>query len=172
MLWGQPLKEVESFSYLCSEINQSNKAEKEVLVRLEKAGKAYQIWRRKVFQSRTLSIATKVHAHQTLVMPVLLYGAETWTETQQYIRKLKSSQMRCLQDILGITLWNRVRNTDIRERTGVLPVEEQLRQRFLQWLYRPRLQDAYRMPQKTADEVQAQWQEKTNWRCATIYTLV
>ena len=40
--------------------------------------------------------------------------------------------MRCLQDILGITLWNRVRNTDILARTGVLPVEEQLRQRRLQ----------------------------------------
>ena len=81
MLQGQPLEEVESFSYLGSEINQSNKAEKEVLMRLEKAGKAYQIWRRKIFQSRALSIATKLHAHQTLVMPVLLDGAETWTET-------------------------------------------------------------------------------------------
>ena len=66
-------------------------------------------------------------------MPVLLYGAETWTETQQYIHKLKSFQMRCLRDILGITLWNRVRNTDILDRTGVLPVEEKLRQRHLQW---------------------------------------
>ena len=49
MLWGQPLEEVESFSYLGSDISQSNKAEKEVSMRLEKAGKAYQVWRRKVF---------------------------------------------------------------------------------------------------------------------------
>ena len=133
MLQSQPLEEVESFSYLGSEISQSNKAEKEVAVRLEKAGKVFQIWRRKVFQSRTLSTATKVRSYQTLVMPVLLYGAETWTVTQHDIRKLKSFQMRCLRDILGITLWNRVRNTDILARTGVLPVEEQLRQRRLQW---------------------------------------
>ena len=46
---------------------------------------------------------------------------------------MKSFQIRCLRDILGITLWNRARNTDILERTGVLPVEEQLRQRRLQW---------------------------------------
>ena len=133
MLQSQPLEEVESFSYLGSEISQSNKAEKEVAVILEKPGKVFQIWRRKVFQSRTLSTATKVRSYQTLVMPVLLYGAETWTVTQHDIRKLKSFQMRCLQDILGITLWNRVRNTDILARTGVLPVEEQLRQRCLQW---------------------------------------
>ena len=133
MLQGQPLEEVESFSYLGSEIGQSSKAEKEVSVRLEKAGKVHQIWRRKVFQSRALSTATKVRAYQTLVMPVLLYGAETWTVTQHDIRRLKSFQMRCLRNILGITLWNRVRNSDILERTGVLPVEEQLRQRRLQW---------------------------------------
>ena len=133
MLQSQPLEEVESFSYLGSEISQSNKAEKEVAVRLEKAGKVFQIWRRKVFQSRTLSTATKVQSYQTLVMPVLLYGAETWTVTQHDVRKLKSFQMRCLRDILRITLWNRVRNTDILARTGVLPVEEQLRQRRLQW---------------------------------------
>ena len=64
------------------------------------------------------------------------------------IRKLKPFQMRCLQDVLRpVHIWcafdshsiplrvmrNRVRNTDILERTGVLPVEEQLRQRRLQW---------------------------------------
>ena len=113
--------------------DRSSKAEKEVSVRLEKAGKVHQIWRRKVFQSRALSSATKVRAYQTLVMPVLLYGAETWTVTQHDIRRLKSFQMRCLRNILGITLWNRVRNSDILERTAVLPVEEQLRQRRLQW---------------------------------------
>ena len=41
-LRGQALEEVESFSYLGSEVGQSAKVEKEVAVRLEKAGKAYQ----------------------------------------------------------------------------------------------------------------------------------
>ena len=99
MLQSQPLEEVESLSYLGSEIGQSNKAEKEVAVRLEKAGKVFQIRRRRVFQSRTLSTA-KVQSYQTLVMPVLLYGAETWTVAEHDVRKLKSFQMRCLWDIL------------------------------------------------------------------------
>ena len=33
-------------------------------------------------------------------------GAETWTVTQQDIRRLKTFQMRCLRDIVGVTLWN------------------------------------------------------------------
>jgi len=93
----------------------------------------YQIWRRKVFRNWALSIATKVRTFRTLAMSLLLYGAETWTVTQHDIRKLSSFQMRGLRDILGITLWDRVRNVDILERTEMLSVEDQLRLRRLQW---------------------------------------
>ena len=133
-LRGQALEEVESFSYLGSEVGQSAKVEKEVAVRLEKAGKVYQMWRRKVFRSRNLGKATKMRVFRTMVMSVLLYSAETWPVTQHDIRRLKTFQMRCLRDILGLTLWDMHRNVDILKETGELPVEEQLRQRRLQWL--------------------------------------
>ena len=81
MLQGQPLEEV-VLLYLGSEIGQSINVEREVSVRLEKAGKVYQIWRKKVFRSRALSIATKVCVFRTRVLSVLLYGAERWTVTQ------------------------------------------------------------------------------------------
>ena len=57
---GQALEEVESFSYLGSEVGQCSKEEKGVAVRLEKAGKVYQMWRKKVFRSRNLGKATKI----------------------------------------------------------------------------------------------------------------
>ena len=59
-LRGQALEEVDSFSYLGSEEGQSAKVEKEVAVRLKKAGKVYQMWRWKVFKSRNLGKATKM----------------------------------------------------------------------------------------------------------------
>ena len=117
MLQSQPLKEVESFPYLGGEIGQSISVEREV----------------SASRSRGLGIATKVCIFRTLVLSVLLFGAETWTVTQHDICKLNSFQVRCLRDILGITLWKQVRNTDILERTKMVPVEEQLRQRHLQW---------------------------------------
>ena len=57
---GQTLEEVQSFPYLGSEVDQSGKVQKEIAVRLEKAGRVYQMWRRKLFQSRNVSIATKM----------------------------------------------------------------------------------------------------------------
>ena len=44
-LRGQMLEEVESFSYLGCEVGQTTKVEREVTVRLKKAGTVYQMWR-------------------------------------------------------------------------------------------------------------------------------
>ena len=115
-------------------MNQSGKVQKVLAVRLGKAGRVYQMWRKKLFQSKNISIPTKMHAFRTLVMSALLYGAETWAVTQQDTRKLKTFQMRCLRDILGVSRWNMLRSTVVLERTGELLVEDQLRQRHLQWL--------------------------------------
>ena len=69
------------FSYLGSEFGQTAKVKREVAVRLEKASKVYEIWRQKVFRNRNLSRPTNVHMFRTVVMSVLLYGAETWPVT-------------------------------------------------------------------------------------------
>ena len=92
----QTLEEVDSFSYLGSEVEQTSRAEKDVKIRIEKAANVYQMWRRKVFRSRT-----KAQVFRAMFMSVLLYGAEIWSVTQQDIRRLKMFQMRCLRDIMG-----------------------------------------------------------------------
>ena len=85
------LEEVESFSYLGSEIGQSAKVGKEVNIRLKKTSTVYQMWR-KVFKNR--SKTTKLKVFRTCVMPVLLYVAKTWTVTQDEMQKLKTFHMR------------------------------------------------------------------------------
>ena len=127
------LEDVKSFSYLGSEVEQTGKVEKEVTTRIQKAGTVYQMWRRKVFQSRTLGRDTKMRVFRTLVMSVLLYSVETWPVTKKDIRKWTTFQVRCLRDILGVTLWHKQRNVDILRETEEHPVEQQLRQKRLQW---------------------------------------
>ena len=124
---GQILEAVDSFSYLGSEVHKMGKVEKEVGVRLEKAATVYHMWRRKVFCSRILTKDTKMRAFRLMVM------SETWAVTQHDIRRFKTFQMRCLRNILGLTLLDRRRNIDILEETGELPIEHQLRKKRLQW---------------------------------------
>ena len=58
MVQSQVLDEVESFSYLGSEVGKSSKVVEEVAIRLETAGRVYQMWRKKLFMSQNISQAT------------------------------------------------------------------------------------------------------------------
>ena len=78
MLQSQPLEEVESFFYLGTGIGQSRKAVKEVSVRqwLTK----YTGYGEQESSKVKSSVLPPVGSYQILVVPMLLYGAETWTE--------------------------------------------------------------------------------------------
>ena len=119
-LRGNPLQAVESFSYQGSEVGKNVKVGGDVGTRLKKASRVYQKWRKEVFRSRSVNKRTKSHVFRVMVMPVLLYGAETWAVTQQELRKLHAFQMKRLRENIGVTLWDRKRNVDILEETDEL----------------------------------------------------
>ena len=50
--------------------------------------------------------------------------------------------MKCLRDIIGVTLWDQKRNEDILAETGKMPVEDQLKLKRLRWFgYLQRMPD-------------------------------
>ena len=55
--------------------------------------------------------------------------------------KTDNFQMRCLRDILGLTLWDRCRIADDLEKCGEATVRDQLKTKQLQWFG-----DLMRMP--------------------------
>ena len=81
---------------------------------------------------KMVETSAEVQVFQVMVMSVLHYGVEIWLVTQQDIRRLKTFQIRCLQDIVSVILWDMQRNVDILEETGELPIKEQLRLKRLQ----------------------------------------
>ena len=92
-LKGTTLEAVEAFSYLGSEARQTARVDEDVRMRLEKAAKVYQMWRKKVFRSQNTSKKTKIYVFRVMVMSVLLCGAETWAVTQRDLRRLHAFQM-------------------------------------------------------------------------------
>ena len=108
--------------------------EKEVAVRVKKASTVYQMLRRKIFRSQNLSKSNSyVNVFSTMVIPVLLYSAKTWPVMQKDIQKLTTFQKQSLQDILGLTLLGRCRNTDVQEECREATVRDKLRMKQLQW---------------------------------------
>ena len=78
----------------------------------------------------------------------LTYGAECWALKMEDERRLKTTEMRMLQMICGKTLKDKMNNEKVRESTGVVRLEEFLREKRLRWLGHVERMDEERGPVK------------------------
>ncbi|KAJ8047823.1 hypothetical protein HOLleu_06930 [Holothuria leucospilota] len=80
------------------------------------------------------------------VISSLLYGSETWTTYAKHQRRLNSFHLRCIRRILGISLEDKVPNTEVLSRAGLPTMFTLLKQRRLLWLGHVRRMEDGRIP--------------------------
>ena len=70
-----------------------------------------------------------------VVRSTLLYGVDCWPvkKTQVSVQRLMVADMRMIRLMCGFTRLDRIRNEVIREKVGVAPIEEKLRDARLRW---------------------------------------
>ncbi|KAK6041872.1 hypothetical protein COOONC_17176 [Cooperia oncophora] len=129
------LEQVSNFKYLGSVVQERKvAAEAEVRSRIGHASKTFAALKWCLWKKSNISLKTKIRMFRTLVLPVLLYGSETWTLLKSDLSHLEVFQMRCLRHMLGIRLRDHVTNNAIREKFEDQPtIEEQLKLRRLRW---------------------------------------
>ena len=92
------------------------RVEKELQVRKNKAwGKFWQL--KKIFKNKKLNLKMKIKILESCVLPVLSYGAQTWSLTKSQTIKLQNTQRAMERKILGIRLPDKVSNRAVREKT-------------------------------------------------------
>ena len=79
-----------------------------------------------IWNTKHLSIQTKVRVYQTLVLSILLYVSETWTSLASDMKAIESFHMKCQRRILGIRWHDFVRNSEVSLRTGLAPVFDRI----------------------------------------------
>jgi len=79
-----------------------------------------------IWNTKHLSVQTKVRVYQTLVLSILLYASETWTSLASDMRAIESFHMKCQRRILGIRWHDFVRNSEVSLRTGLAPVSDRI----------------------------------------------
>jgi len=52
---------------------------------------------------------TRIKLHNTLALPVVLYGSETWTVKASDARRITAAEMKCMRRTAGYT-WDRLQN--------------------------------------------------------------
>ena len=125
--------DVDSFVYLGAKVDKQGGTASDIRARLGKARVAFNKLN-KVWKSSLLSRKTKIMIFKTNVVAVLLYGCETWRTTKEDESKLDVFQHKCLRKILKVYWPMKVSNEEIRERSGMRTIGEQVRARRWKWL--------------------------------------
>ena len=72
--------------------------------------------------------------YEEVVVPTVSYGSETWGLREAERRKLDVLEMGCLRSMCRLSLRDRVRNEEVRRRTGVgRKLSSKVDQNVLRW---------------------------------------
>nr|VZI32172.1 unnamed protein product [Spirometra erinaceieuropaei] len=145
---GTQLQVVENFPYLGSTLSHNTKINDEVANRISKASQAFDRLQSTVWNRHGLQLSTKLKMYKAVILPTLLYGAETWTVYAKQARRLNHFHLSCLRRILRLKWQDRIPDTDVLERTGILSIYAILRQIQLRWSGHLVRMDDERLPKR------------------------
>jgi hypothetical protein len=91
---------VSQFIYLGTTVTNQNLVQEEIKRRLNSGNACYHLVQ-KLLSSRLLSKNLKIRIYNTIVLPVVLYGRETWSVTLREEHRLRVFENRVLRRIFG-----------------------------------------------------------------------
>nr|VZI38510.1 unnamed protein product [Spirometra erinaceieuropaei] len=123
---GTQLQGVENFPYLGSTLSRNTKIDDEVANRISKASQAFGRLQSTVWNRHGLQLSTKLKMYKAVILPTLL----------------------CLRRILRLKWQDRIPDTDVLKRTGILSIYAILRQIQLRWSGHLVRMDDERLPKR------------------------
>ena len=109
---GEPVEVLSSFNFLGSQINATGGSKSDIIQRMaiarNTAAGLDTIWR-----DHGVSLSTKIRLMKSLVFSVALYGAETWTLTNDLRKRLDAFGMWCWRRLLRINWTDHVTNVTV-----------------------------------------------------------
>ena len=77
---------------------------------------------KKVWENRKISLQTKIRILEATVMTVVKYGSEAWALRKADENLLDVFQRNCLRTVLGTGLTDRISNSRLFEKCGLIPL--------------------------------------------------
>ena len=108
--------------------------QEDVLHRISIASQAFGRLRETIWTSSDVSRKLKIRLYKSIILPIAIYGSETWTMRKQEVNSLLVFEMKCLRAILRVTKYDILTNTNIRKSLNVTEtIEEVIIKRQLRW---------------------------------------
>ncbi|KAJ4437498.1 hypothetical protein ANN_17643 [Periplaneta americana] len=131
-------KEVDKFKYLGATVTNINDSWKEIKRRINMGNACYYSVE-KLLSSSLLSKNLKVRNYKTVILPVVLYGCETWTLTLREEQRLRMFENKVLRKISGAKRddvtgeWRKLHNTELHALYSSPDIIRNIKSRRLRW---------------------------------------
>ncbi|KAJ4452331.1 hypothetical protein ANN_03856 [Periplaneta americana] len=131
-------QEVEKFKYLRATVTNINDTREEIKHRINMGNACYYSVE-KLLSSSLLSKNLKVRLYKTVILPVVLYGCETWTVTLREGHRLRVFENKVLRKIFGAKKdevtgeWRKLHNTELHGLYSSPDLVRNIKSRSLRW---------------------------------------
>ena len=143
---------VEKFCYLGTFLTRDCRDSYDVLNRIKKAGNAFGALRSALFSNKAISYEAKSVAYLCLILPILLYGAETWCLTESIYNHLRTFHHTCIRAMCRVNRSHvfryRISTDDLLDRLSLKKIDYYVFHRQLSWLGHVARMPFERLPRK------------------------
>ncbi|KAJ4435442.1 hypothetical protein ANN_18057 [Periplaneta americana] len=129
---------MEKFKYLGATVTNINDTREEIKHRINMKNTCYYSVE-KLLSSSLLSKNLKVRIYKTVILPVVLYGCETWTLTLREEHRLRVFENKILRKIFGAERdevtgeWRKLHNTELHALYSSPDIIRNIKSRRLRW---------------------------------------
>lgn len=118
MIDGTHIQYCKQYVYLGQEVSLTEKRDKEIRRRINLAWGKF--WGLKfLLLDKDINIQLRLEALRTCIIPTLTYGSQTWSLTKKQAQKIQVCQRKMERKILEIKLQDKVRNEELRLKSGI-----------------------------------------------------
>jgi hypothetical protein len=129
---------VEEFKYLGTALTNQNSIVEEIKSRLRSGNACYHSVQN-LLSSRLLSKNLKIKIYRTIILPIVLYGCETWSLALREERRLRVFENKVLRRIFGPRKdevtgeWRRLHNEEINDLYSTPNIVRVIKWRRMRW---------------------------------------
>jgi hypothetical protein len=130
---------VSQFKYLVMTVSNQNLIQEEIKRRLISCNACYHSVQNLLF-SRLLTKNLKIRIYKTIILPVVLYGCETWSLTLREEHRLRVFENRVLRRIFGPRRdevtgeWRKLHNEELRDLYSSPSIIRIIKSRRIRWV--------------------------------------